>query len=79
MNNSLNNCIAIPVIVAVVGNGLSVILFWSRRSKLAPAELLLLNLSVTSLVLAGFSYPASTISFFRHRWSFDDIGEWGMI
>ncbi|KAF2360463.1 G protein-coupled receptor rhodopsin-like [Trinorchestia longiramus] len=61
-------------VVALVGNGASVAMFRRKGKKLAPGELLLMNLSFISLMLAGCSYPATMVSLFSHRWIFGELG-----
>lgn len=60
--------------MSVIGNSLAVHVFRRKGKDITPPEVLLLNIALLDLTLAGASCPASIIAAFNHRWIFYEIG-----
>ena len=76
MKNSLYIYILLHLgVISLIGNGLAAHVFRRKGRDISVAEVLLLNIAIVDLFLAGASYPASIISAFSHRWIFEDIGK----
>lgn len=61
-------------LIALVGNGLAVNVFWRKGREITVPEVLLLNIAIVDLLLAGVTYPAPIVAAFSHRWIFGEIG-----
>ena len=61
-------------IISIVGNSLAVHVFRRKGRNITVPEVLLLNIAVSDLFLAGASHPATIIAAFSHRWIFGEIG-----
>ncbi len=61
-------------IISIVGNSLAVHVFRRKGRNITVPEVLLLNIAVSDLFLAGASHPATIIAAFSHRWIFGELG-----
>ncbi len=62
-------------VISLIGNGLAAHVFRRKGREISVPEVILLNIAIVDLFLAGASYPATIISAFSHRWIFEDIGK----
>lgn len=66
--------VVVTGVASLAGNGLAVRVFLRKGREITIPEILLLNIAVVDLFLAGVSYPAAIVAAFSHRWIFGGIG-----
>ncbi|XP_028836840.1 opsin 9 [Denticeps clupeoides] len=61
-------------IVSVVGNGVVLLIFWRKRKKLRPHELMTINLAICDFGYSLLGAPCPITSSLSHAWIFGERG-----
>ncbi|OCT62358.1 opsin-5 [Xenopus laevis] len=60
-------------LLSLSGNSMLLLVAYRKRSILKPAEIFIVNLSVSDLGMTGTLFPLAIPSLFAHRWLFDKM------